>query len=95
MFDLTKIVIPKIMNEWQYVAEALDYDLATIKAIREKNHADPKKCCKEFFEDWLMTNNGATAGAKVWSTLLDALRKIDEISDDIIDNFTAQVEKLN
>ena len=31
MFDITKIVIPKIMNQWEYIAEALLYDLATIK----------------------------------------------------------------
>ena len=28
MFDLTKIVIPKVMNEWEYIAEAFRYDLA-------------------------------------------------------------------
>ena len=94
MFDLTKIVIPKIMNEWKYVAEALRYDLATIKAIRENNREDPKKCCREFFEDWLTTNNGAKAGPKVWSTLLDTLKKVDEISDDIIKDITAKVDKL-
>ena len=95
MLDLTKIVIPKIMNEWKYIAEALYYDLARIIAIREKNREDPKKCCRELFEDWLMTNNGAKAGPKVWSTLLDALKKVDEISVDIIEDISAQVEKLN
>ena len=33
MFDLTEIVIPKIMNKWE---DALGYDdIATINAIRE------------------------------------------------------------
>ena len=36
MFDLTKIVIPRIMNEWQDIAEALRYDLSIIRAIEEK-----------------------------------------------------------
>ena len=36
MFDLTKIVIPKIVNQWEYIAEALRYDLATIQSIKEK-----------------------------------------------------------
>ena len=31
MFDTTKIVISKIMNKWENIAEALLYDLATIK----------------------------------------------------------------
>ena len=94
MFHLTKIVTPRIMNEWEYIAEALLYDLATIKAIRDKERDDPKKCCREFFKDWLMTNNGAKAGPKVWSTLLDALKEVDEISVDITDNIIANVKQL-
>ena len=94
MFDLTKIVILKIMNEWNYIAEALRYDLTTIRAIRERNGEDPKKCCREFFEDWLMTKNGARAGPKVWSTLLDALQQVDEISADIVKDIIAQIKQL-
>ena len=94
MFDLTKIVIPKIMNEWEYVAEALRYDLATIKAIKDKEREDPKKCCREFFKDWLMTNNGVKAGPKVWSTLLHALKEVDEISADITADIIAKVKQL-
>ena len=95
MFDLTKIVIPKIMNEWEYIAEALRYDLAAIKAIKEREREDPKKCCRELFKDWLMTNNGAEAGPKVWSTLLDTLKQIDEIASDITENIIAAVKQLN
>ena len=95
MIELTNIVISKIMNKWEYIADALYYDLARIIAIREKNREDPKKCCRELFEDWLMTNNGAKAGPKVWSTLLNALKKVDEISVDIIEDISAQVEQLN
>ena len=94
MFDLTKFVIPKIMNQWEYIAEALRYDLATIEAIKVKRHEDPKQCCREFFKDWLMTNNGAKAGPKVWSTLLDALKEIDEISADITEDIIAKVKQL-
>ena len=36
MFDLRKIVIPKIMNEWEDIADALHYDLATIRAIKKR-----------------------------------------------------------
>ena len=83
------------MNQWEYIAEALLYDLATIKAIKDKEREDPKKCCREFFKDWLMTNNGANAGPKVWSTLLNALKEVDEISTDITENIIANVKKLN
>ena len=95
MFDLTKIVIPKIMNQWEYIAEALRYDLAVIEAIKEMEGKDPKKCCRHFFKDWLMTNHGAKAGPKVWSTLLDALKEVDEISADITEDIIAKVKQLN
>ena len=94
MFDLTKIVISKIMNEWEYVAEAFRYDVPTIKAIKEREHGDPKKCCREFFKDWLESNRGAKAGPKVWSTLLDTLKEVDEIADGTVEEITAKVKKL-
>ena len=94
MFDLTKIVIPKIMNEWEYIAEAFRYDLATIQAIKETGSKDPKRCCREFFKDWLMTNHGSKAGPKVWSTLINTLKLVDEISADIIEDIIAKIKQL-
>ena len=94
MFDLTKIVIPKIMNEWEYVAYAFHYDSYIISVIKEKAHEDPKKCCREFFKDWLMTNNGAKVGPKVWSTLLDVLKVVAEISADTKEDIAIKVKKL-
>ena len=94
MFDLTKIVVQKIMIQWEYIAEALHYDLATIEAIKITNRGDPKMCCREFFKDWLMTNNGAKAGRKVWSTLFDALKKVDQISADITEDIIAKVKQM-
>ena len=94
MFDLTKIVIPKIMNEWEYVAEAFRYSIQEIKVIREKGRGDLRKCCREFFIDWLDSNRGAKAGPKVWSTLLGILREVDEIAKETVDDITAKVKKL-
>ena len=94
MVELTKIVIPKIMNEWEYIAEALHCDLAKIKAIRKEGR-NPRDCCREFFIDWLTTNSCAKAGPKVWLTLLDALEKLDEISADITEGIIAQVTELS
>ena len=92
MFDLTKIVIPNVMNEWEYIAEALRYDLSIISAINSKEKENPKKCCRELLKDWLTTKNGS--GPKVWSTLLDALKQIDEIAIDITENITEKVKSL-
>ena len=94
MFDLTNIVIPKIMNKWEYVADAFRYDLAMIDTIKVKGCGDAKKCCREFFKDWLQTNNGAKVGPKVWSTLLDILKKVTEISDDITEDIVTKVKQL-
>ena len=92
MFDLSKIVIPRIMIYWENLAEVFRYDLVTITPIKEKHYDDPKRCCREFFIDWLTTNNGAKAGPKTWSTLLDALKKVDEISTDTIDEIVTEVK---
>ena len=81
------------MTHWEDIAGALNYDVAVIEAIKVKEHEDPKKCCRELFKDWLMTKNGAKAGPKVWSTLLDALKRVN-ISADIIEDIIAQVKQL-
>ena len=94
MHELTKLVIPKILNEWELVAEALHYDIPTITAIKEKEHGDPKKCCREFFKDWLQTNRGAEVGPKVWSTLIDILKDVDEIAADIVKEIIEKVKQL-
>ena len=41
-----------------------------------------------------MTNNGAKADPKVWSTLLHALKEVDEISADIKEDIIAKVKQL-
>ena len=94
MHDLTKFVIPKIMIEWEYIAEAFRYDLTAIKAIKQRRGGDPKQCCREFFKDWLTTDHGNRVGPKVWSTLLDVLNEVDEISAEIIKDITTQVKQL-
>ena len=94
MFELGKIVIPNILNNWECIAEAFYYDIATITAIKDKEHGDPRKCCREFFKDWLTTNRGSKAGPKVWLTLFDRLKEVDEISTDIIEEMIAKVKQL-
>ena len=82
------------MNTWEYIADALRYDLNVVEAIKTIEHENPRLCCREFFEDQLMTNNGDRAGPKVWSTLLDAFKQVDEISADIVEDIIAQVKQL-
>ena len=95
MVDLTKIVIPRIMNEWEYVAEAFRYDLDTIEAIKKEKGGDAKKCCREFFRDWLMTDHGRRAGPKEWSTLLNVLKDVEDISAETTEDIATKVKELN
>ena len=94
MTDLNMIVIPKIMTKWEELAQAFRYDNEIIDAIKLKKREDPKECCREFFRDWLQTNNGAKAGKKVWSTLLDTIKKIGLVGDDIREKMIADVKAL-
>ena len=41
-----------------------------------------------------MTNNGTEAGPKVWSTLLDALKKVKSLAN-ITEDIIAEVKQLN
>ena len=82
------------MKEWEYVAEAFRYDLATIKTIKERGGRDAKQCCREFFKDWLTTDHGNRVGPKVWSTLLDVLNEVDEISAEVTEEIATQVKQL-
>ena len=76
MSNLNKIVVSEVAAEWEDVAYALQYTIPTVKLIRSK-HKDPRKCCKELFEDWLTTDNGAKP--KTWQTLLNKLKEIQEL----------------
>lgn len=89
MADINKIVIRRIKAEWEDVAYALHYEIHTIKAIKEKHHGDPKKCCRALFEDWLVTDHGD--GPKIWQTIFDKLKEVEDlvaVREEIIQELT-------
>ena len=77
MADIIKIVIPRIQAEWEDVAYALHYKIATVKAIKANND-NSKKCCQKLFVDWLSTDHGV--GPKTWSTLLEKLKDVEDLA---------------
>lgn len=86
MWELNKIVIPKIQAHWQDVAyNSLHYDIPKVKAIAEKHQNDPKKCCRELFEEWLCMHK--EGDSKSWGNLLEMLKEVEEI--------TAAVEEIS
>ena len=78
MFDLYRIVIPRIQPYWENVAYALLYEISVVEIIRQRHKDDPRKCCMELFEDWLTTSHGAKP--KIWSTLLDKLKEVKDLT---------------
>ena len=77
MHDLNRIVVAKVSAEWEDIAYALQYDIPAVEKINEKHSGNPTKCCKELFKNWLSTDNGAKP--KIWETLLDKLKEIEEL----------------
>ena len=83
MWDLIKIVIPKIKANWKHFAYSLGYDTPTVKAI-QSDCRDCGTCCENLFEDWLSTEHGVTP--KTWHTLLWKIKQVDSLcaaADDI------------
>ena len=89
---LNKIVIPRVSAEWEDIAYELEYEISTVRNIRNKHKENPKKCCKELFEDWLTTDNGAKP--KIWQTLLDKLKEIEELSS-VTENITERLIEMD
>ena len=89
MWDLIKIVIPKVKAEWEYLAYSMEYNIATVKATK-KDCSDSEECCKTLFEDWLSTDHGAAP--KTWSTLLQKIRDVDSLAA-AVDNIKGQLRR--
>ena len=79
MWDVIKIVIPKIKAWWKYVAYFMKYDTTTVKAIEKDSH-NCKDACFHLFEDWLSTKNGITP--KTWYTLINQIKDIPELENE-------------
>ena len=94
MADLNKIVIPKVMNQWEELAEGFHYDDEVIANINTRSRGNPKKCCQEFFRDWRKTDNGIRAGPKTWSTLFYIIEKYMSIASDIREDMITKVKQL-
>ena len=83
MWNLIKIVIPRVQAYWEDLAYAMQYDVNSVKTIRENCH-DCEKCCRRLFEDWITTSHGIAP--KTWLTLLERMKEVDSlisVSEDI------------
>ena len=94
MADLNKIVIPKVMNQWEELAEGFRYDDEVITNIKTQSGGNPKKCCQEFFRNWRTSDNGNRVGPKTWSTLFYIIEEYTSIASDIREDIITKVKQL-
>ena len=78
MFNLLKIIIPKIKSEWEYVAYSMGYDPVAVDAIEKECNGKLDQCCKKLFKDWLTTNNGCTP--KTWEKVIERIKAVDNLA---------------
>ena len=76
MHELTEIVAPKVMAEWERLAYCMRYGPEKVKAIRKESH-DLRECCMKLFHDWLTTGHGPEP--KTYQTLLNCIKKIKDL----------------
>ena len=93
MRNLIKIVIPRIEADWEDLAYLLEFDMNTVKNIRE-GCCDNKKRCKKLLVVWLSSSQGVAP--KTWSKLLERIKEVDSserASDDIEKELTSVFKK--
>ena len=77
MWDLLKIVIPKVKASWVELAYSMDYEIDAVRGF-ERDGRSLDEQCRKLFEDWLTTEQGCTP--KTWQTLLQRIKQIDELT---------------
>ena len=91
MWDIIKIVFPKIKAQWKYVAYSMKYAPNEVSAF-ESDSKDCKGGCLNLFTDWLTTDNGITP--KIWLTLIEQIKVVDGLQQAAKD-IEEEVKKLN
>ena len=77
MWELTEIVIPNVMAEWEKLAYRMRYKPQEVEAFKKDSH-DLKGCCMKLFSDWLSTGHGPTP--KTYQTLLNHVKQIKDLT---------------
>ena len=73
MWELTKIVIPRISASWKDLAYCMRYSLDDIKSFR-KDSQNVKECCEELLSNWITTNHDPKP--KTYQTLLKHIKEV-------------------
>ena len=77
MWELNKIVIPKILDQWKYLAYCMRYNTSEVEAfVREGK--DDHESCKKLFIDWINTDRHP--GPKIYETLFKYFKEIENLN---------------
>ena len=90
MWDVIKIVFPKIKSEWKYVAYSMRYAPYDVKTF-ENDALDSKGSCLKLFTDWLTTSRGITP--KTWHKLIEHIKDVEELQN-VAESIEEEVKKL-
>lgn len=74
MWELIKIVVPRIHAEWKSLAYCMRYDIGEVESFKEESS---KACTVSLLANWLSTNHGPTP--KTYKTLLQHIKRIDDL----------------
>ena len=77
MWNLIRIVIPKIKASWKSLAYSMRYDVYEVSAF-EKEGNNLNECCNNLFTNWLTTDRGSKP--KTYQTLLKCIKEIDDLT---------------
>ena len=78
MWQLNKVVVPKIKAYWEDVAYSLRFDILEVEGIKNTHKDDGKKCCQRVLINWLSTDKGISP--KIWETLIKQIKEVEELT---------------
>ena len=77
MHELNKIVIPRIMANWDNLAYCMRYEPSDVEGFKA-NSRDLKECCKKFLLNWITTNHDPKP--KTYQALLNYIDEVDDLT---------------
>ena len=76
MWELIKVVIPKVKAKWDSLAYCMRYTPEEVNGFRQGSR-DCDDCCKNLFSNWISTGHGPCP--KTYQTLLEHMKEIEEL----------------
>ena len=74
IWDIIKIVFPKIKAQWKFVAFSMKYDILEVNGF-ENDSSNSNESCLELFKNWLQTDRGITP--KTWCKLIERIKDVE------------------